>query len=508
MSDCPTIVVLGVQSRQEYIAQNNRLRQTIGASKLIDETTEEWRSQPRGGQVLYIGGGNAVLRFPSRSLAAQAIANWSADWLRRAPGIRLAAGWAPITESLGQAWHQARTVSLPHNEEWGALGLELGPLPFTRSCPDTGSAAVYEPGEPPAPPFLSAEALAKERSNKLLNQKLRQRQPDNEKLRLYVDQVLGSTWDFPTDLDELGLLPGKNQVAIIHCDGNGMGELFARLHCLPDSEFGRQLAARSNSCSAATLRAIVRTLQRLRDDLKAGFLRGEIDLYTNEHGRQLLPVRPLVDSGDDITWIAHGRLGLYLAAHFCKEFEWATEQLLGDRKTACAGVLFMPASRPFSRAYQLAAALCSAAKRHRRSEPDHLQHSWLDFHVDLHGAIDDLDWIRANQYQGLLARPYSLGSPIAPGTFLPEFDTKWRHFAETKPWAEARSRSKKLLESASAGIHSYQAQVDTFKRQSYPLPAGWNSSPREVFDALELLDFHSSWSFPVASYVAGATFHA
>ena len=51
---------MAVQSRQNFVTANNRLLQSVGASKLLDDIMNGWLTDPR---TLYVGGGNAAARF-------------------------------------------------------------------------------------------------------------------------------------------------------------------------------------------------------------------------------------------------------------------------------------------------------------------------------------------------------------------------------------------------------------------------------------------------------------
>src|SRR5690606_5681066 len=84
--------------------------------------------------------------------------------------------------------------------------------------------------------------------------------------------------------------------------------------------------------------------------------------------RVLLPLRPILLGGDDLTFLCDGRVALALTEAALKAFEAEVPSL--GRVTACAGVAIVPAHAPFAQAYALAEALCRHAKRRRQWEGD------------------------------------------------------------------------------------------------------------------------------------------
>ena len=94
-----------------------------------------------------------------------------------------------------------------------------------------------------------------------------------------------------------------------------------------------------------------------------------------------LPLRPIILGGDDLTFICHGKLGLYLAEKFINIWIQKANQGLNDLPaggfSACAGVAIAKTKYPFYRTYQIAEELCSLAKECHRKEGG----SWLDFYL-------------------------------------------------------------------------------------------------------------------------------
>jgi hypothetical protein len=125
--------------------------------------------------------------------------------------------------------------------------------------------------------------------------------------------------------------------------------------------------------------------------------------------KTILPLRPIIIGGDDITFVSEGRLGIWLAKIFLEEFQ---KQQVSDGKplTACAGVAITKAKYPFYRGYKLSEDLTRSAKDARKKANDN--GSWIDFHIAYGGFSGELKEIRENHYKtplvNLVLRPYKI----------------------------------------------------------------------------------------------------
>lgn len=471
------LLLVGTASVQRYIFASNRLKENAGASYLAWHATEQWRHNPRGGELLYAGGGNVALVFNTVDEAKKAVQGWSRSLLEQAPGLRPTAAVIAVTTTLRDAFRHAQKQLLL-NENAPPFGCDLGALPVTRTCPSTGLAANEKDIQAPQD-WLSAEAASKRRAAVKAAKRL-------------IDELAGvmENCALPLELEHLGVKEGASQIAIVHADGNGIGK--ALLHVVetsPDDQaFKTRLRAFSEGLSRiakeafnGTVRALVEALPRLESD---GILRLEIDAASNQ---RYLPLRPIVHGGDDLTFVCHGKLGLWLSTLYLRNFQEASRH----QYSACAGVLIMPLKYPFARGYELAEELCVEAKRKRKQKED--TGSWLDFHVLLEGSAGSLKTIREREYRAgdgseLLRRPYKLDD-------WPSVERLWQEFRDVWP----RSRAKRLFEVLARGKMATRTFLDTLTGVKLPecgdrvaQQEAWPThGPTPYFDALEMLDFHT-----------------
>lgn len=512
------IVVLGTASLQRYIFQSNRLKENIGASHLakywLDEgfleaikqaghtvdpnAWDAYKANPsmspsekpvdttRDVNLIYIGGGNAALLCKSQEIAKDVVKVWSRKLLENAPGLRVAVGYADVANSLAEAYRGALD-DLASCEEALPFGATLYGLPVVRTCTTTGLPASERSQEEDE--WISQSAASKRNQvgaaqNTIFNQ---------------FGSVLEEGQHFAIELDKLGGRTGESHIAVVHADGNGMGKhlIDVRKSAGEDADFLHHIRAFSASVSLLSQNALKETLQYLREAL----LRLKDDLSLED--KKIFPLRPIVYGGDDLTFVADGRLGLDLAAFYLKEFSKGKIRVLGKDTSvdACAGVAIVPTQFPFARAYHFADELCGLAKSHRRDKGNAIG-SWLDFQIVQEGSTRSIPALRAAQYrslegQTLHQRPYQM-----PG--------KWNDFVEilkkfqSQQWP--RSRAKGLLQTLTQGPTATKRFVEGVQWRGVELPSvkgmdakvkeiGWTGgdhldSSTPYFDPLEALDFY------------------
>jgi len=182
-------------------------------------------------------------------------------------------------------------------------------------------------------------------------------------------------------------------LAVIHADGNGLGQIFINLeqHIEGDQHDNRnyiqQFRAFSLALDVCTRQAFIEALS----------------VFPSEK-RQPLRLVPLVLGGDDLTVICDAQYALAFTQKFLQAFEQETQAsaVIGKiaanafgispgKLSACAGIAIVKPHFPFSTAYQLAEELTQSAKVVKevvkRSEQT-VPCSAIDFHIlyDTHGT--------------------------------------------------------------------------------------------------------------------------
>ncbi len=453
--DAYYLVLLETSGNQPFIFGTNKLRENVGASQLIHECgtrivlgvkelanqdlwhqeLTEFRKNLRDPEknlpidktssaieVVIATSGKAILAVKTDSLAKKIISEVTAKAIKEAPGVSLI-GVSTDVNAEADLEGIERSFRRLYSLHERARGAVPGPdyrflrLPVLDGCRTSGLPAslVMETSEEQPKSegrhvALSIVSLRKreaaerawERMSGLFrDQRGRSRLHDNLS---EVEAALKTTQD-------------ESWLAVIHADGNGFGELFAKF-------------AQSVRLSSETtpFRSYVEQLRNFSIGLEEAAERAFRAALEQEgkRTRGKLPVLPLVVGGDDVTVVCAGSLAVRLTRDFLLFFERETSlagpqgrsetalERLGDdvsaeaaepaqalravvRSTglqslsACAGLAIVKPHFPFHLAYNLADDLLISAKRfcrrvHRQSGGETLC-SVIDFHV-LHDSSD------------------------------------------------------------------------------------------------------------------------
>jgi hypothetical protein len=230
-------------------------------------------------------------------------------------------------------------------------------------------------------------------------------------------------------------------LAVVHADGNGLGEIF--LNFGEHTENNRDYVDKYRKFSLA-----------LDECTEQAFL-SSLDAFEGEKNG-LIPVIPLILGGDDLTVICDGKSALKFIEKFLINFEIETSSkerfggiiptiagkaLKVERLSACAGLAIIKPHFPFSVAYNLAEDLMQSAKNVKKKVVNAISKPYpcsaLDFHilydssdVELKRIRDKLEINNPKEKTLLHTRPYVVT------------DTNKLQEANGKDWAEFHSWEK------------------------------------------------------------------
>ncbi len=394
------LVLIETSGNQSFIFATNKLRENVGASELIYRTGTKYvfdavknlkvkvpgdpripseyppLSTQNPVEIILAASGKALLLVQNADVGRRIVREVTSRALEEAPGVDVYGVVSrdfdfddePIHPLVGEVHRQyervrsrlpgavARFQRLPIVAECATSG-----LPAARLACANDEVPVWEHRE------YSASVFAKVRARKGWEDRL--------KKVLHRQNVNHCLPDTLTGLEELGC----DWLAIIHADGNGLGQVFLnfdKLAKVTDNRDNRDYITKLREFSLAldecTERAFCQALRLLYP--RGGFL----------------PIVPLVLGGDDLTVICDGRQALRFAKEFLDNFEKATREhkaiqpILNNGVTSCAGVAIVKPHFPFFAAYQLAEELLQSAKKIAKQNPQSPV-SAVDYHI-LHDA--------------------------------------------------------------------------------------------------------------------------
>jgi len=465
------LVLIETSGNQNYIFSTNKLRENVGASELTWRTGAQWVldavSKVTGKpnlwaddaderrrnlcnstinvpiesgvpvEVITATSGKALLLVDTNKAGQEIIKNVTMWALEKAPGLDICGviskpfKWDEdvldkIMDDARERLEQQRTLR-------PGPAMRFLRLPIIRDCRSSGfPAAKWHEKEESDDKAKSIASICKWEAQE--KYKERMQTPEMEKQGV----------NFVRNIGELEKL--CEWIAVIHSDGNGLGEIFLK--------FGQHAG-----CSDASRnRGYVKKLRRFSIALdicaEKAFLAALDEMIKRKSNVWFdLPILPILLGGDDMTVICDGQAALQFTHDYLQAFEEQTgkshelfekgspqsqddlldivaeiaDAALKDRRlSACAGVAIVKPHYPFFSAYDLAEELINSAKdevkKHVVSpikDKNNRDLPWpcsaLDFHALYDSTASELDAIRSRLVRNggqtrLWARPYVVTS--------------------------------------------------------------------------------------------------
>lgn len=329
-----------VQGIQSYIFETNRLKEIIGASKIVESLNKinfkERYSLEKEPKVILQIAGSVILSFEIEEDVKKVFKKFIKDVKEKAYGI-----------VISQA-----VVSYDDYKEGRAKLEEM--LKIQRNIvdiPQDFHFSILKQNPRTAKPLFK---VAKEKQKEVFYDKSswQKLQAFNEFAR---DEIKNS--DEKPIFETEDLSNSKNKIAVIHADGNGLGNLVKDMD-------ENELIEFSDKLDFATNEAAKNAIKRVKNESKAEF----------KH-------RVIILDGDDLSIICDATYGLMFTEYFLDEFERLTERIYkGNNLTSSAGIVYCNEKFPLHYAVDLAKSLCLVAKKDSRTIDAILPPSSIMFH--------------------------------------------------------------------------------------------------------------------------------
>jgi hypothetical protein len=218
----------------------------------------------------------------------------------------------------------------------------------------------------------------------------------------------------------------------------------------------------------------------------------QLDLQTDKNGLKNFPIRRIITAGDDICFVTEGRIGIECAALFIEKLKSKVNEKNGKPYSACAGVAIVHRKYPFYKAYELAEALCSNAKKFGTEHtPDKSGSgiSSIDWHLEFGEVQDSLEQIKeeynANDGTKLRKRPYIVD---APDDVIKE--NKDRTYDSFRQLVQAIQDNEKYPRGIVKNLRAElkQGKIETEYYLKFHKMSGMLNKTDELFDAIEVMD--------------------
>ena len=356
-----------VQGIQDFIFQRNKLKEIVGASELVSnickDMFEDFGGKPE--KSIVRAAGKIIHIFENEAECKKAVLEFPKKVMTEAPGITINQAVVMLEGDLSDYETKSKVLeqNLRIQRNKATRSMTLGLLATKRS-PSTGlPAVIMDKGE-----FLD-EASARKTQNTQTTKGLMKTLSGDDNIQHQ---------EIAYNIEELA--GEKSWVAIMHADGNGLGKIVETV------------------CKNADDAKI---FSNLLDKITVKAARHAYKYVESEFKGKIIPIRPIVLGGDDLTVICRADLAVDFTKAFLEEFEkQSIEQLqalnyeaVKKGLTACAGIAFVKASYPFHYAYNLAESLCSHAKKKAKLINKDLAPSCLMFHKVQDSFIEDYNEI-------------------------------------------------------------------------------------------------------------------
>jgi len=535
------LAVYDVMGIQRFVFGTNRLKENIGGSILVEKVLSlflpqtikahtqkcytNWSKAERfemlhdpylEAEVIYIGGGNALVAYRDKDIEMKVTRAFSKLVFEKTYSLGVAS--ASIETDFTSNFDSERLKLFNELSKKKAEYIKTYPLmgiAITKQDIETGFpiTSFNQQGE-----YFTMEKYLKQKEEGEAFSRFVNGNRGNEY------SFLGEEFLYPREIDDLGQYEGENFIAIVHIDGNNMGRKIS--NCLQGyknyEEAVQKMRCLSLKISETYSNAFKNLVELIQENINGLEKRKIIKAAKAENGKRYLPIRPIILNGDDITFICHAKIALHLSEIF---LNYIKKQFISDLKSnlsACAGIAIFKSHFPFSKAYELAEECCTSAKAKAKfpfyTDGEKIG-NWIDFHVCYGGITENLSKFRERCYNvadlkapidrssdrvlkgyNLLWRPWCMDDSPETEQYSWEYFKKMnQYFLKDKETKWPRSKLKGLRDAYSHGAEAVRVFLEEANSRGYFLPEingqayerGFNADGcTPYFDVLEMMDLY------------------
>lgn len=519
------LAIYDISGIQSFIFATNKLREMAGGSEIVHRALfkfipeklrygkSSWQDEDfsqkiydgRKGNIIYIGGGNALVLFKDKATYEAVTIDLQKEIFELSGGgIRLchAAIEAPALDGSGSF---VDDIQRPLMQELTLYKQKNPPIQTVRGfafgAQDTetqeplirvakkGEQVWRSEKESSASSSLYASYSRYKKDQIFYESKNKEKSTDS------IRQYFADNFEQFRDKDE------KSFVAVVHIDGNTMGKQIINFaNGLTGTTLTNQLIE-MRSLSKEIASVYTNTLDATVNEI----FKNEIANVNKKSGNGTIPYREILADGDDITIIIKANKALKFCETFVKKLEDQNSKkyliLQNFHLSVGIGIAFVHDKFPFSTAYDIAEQLCKNAKKRGLEYTSSttgspvFPPSSMDFQIVKSGMTTDVDTYRRHHYylpnntNFLLRRPFlysSQGEDIEKCQY-----SKFKaSFEELKNMNIARNKLKTLQNAhviSAQELDYVKEMIEARKNCRLEL---WIEDTARYFDALDILDFY------------------
>lgn len=404
------LISLETGGNQAYIFATNKLRNVVGASELlyragtsyveravnkvtcsgsnVKDILDKKRIEDDPDvqlEVIIATSGKAMLLARDAEIARSFVTEWSKIVVTEAPGLDAVAVFSdtPVDLDLPLASEDERSYMSVFRETERKMSLlrvsgrtspmaRFQRLPIVADCKFSGLPAISCDKDEPC---VSAASL--------VQRDISRDEATNDRLKeLYINEEQRKM-----PMKGLSRLEGLGWLAVVHADGNGLGQLFINFDKLV-SDFVKEEYPKTEASGRHYI-DLYRSFSSALDRISRQAFRDAVaDVWKNDKA----DIVPIVVGGDDLTAVVDGKKSIEFAERFMQHFCNSTKvepdvssilRFAEDPKMPslgmCAGICVTKPHFPFSQSYRMAEELMQNAKQVKNKfGTDSIA---LDFHI-------------------------------------------------------------------------------------------------------------------------------
>lgn len=516
------LTIYDISGIQKFIFATGKLKEQVGGSNIVHKimyetlpsllndkgvVDEDWREpdynpfdfskKTKKGNVVYIGGGNAMAVFEDKAAMKQVTRDMQKEVYKLTAGnIRLCYAYVEVSDE-----------NQKYGEVYNTLMINMAEFKQTHSAVSSAggfaiNALDVNTGEPLIR-FSNGKVLAASIKSKLEN-------ADDNNL-LVVDNI-----NFTKHFEEHRKEDNKSFVAVTHIDGNSMGKSIQK--------FIESLDGKAESNIKTSLCQMKLLSQEIDNLYKEALSKTVVEIYKDQEKE--VAFRPVIRDGDDITFIIEAKKAFQFVKIYMKKLSEEIElkekypiMTGGEMKvSAGAGIAFVHDKFPFDVAYEYAEQLCKSAKTKLKelAEKGDIPESTscLDFQVIRSGIGDNIEEYRKKRYRlkdnkdseeeiddsekytfVLEARPYFFTDKKMQNAYA-NFEKLFNYVGENgEKKILARNKLKMLRNAYSEGVQAANDCYTLIRSRDKGGVAGDERAAfnedriAEFFDVLDVMDF-------------------
>ncbi|MGM9977795.1 MAG: Cas10/Cmr2 second palm domain-containing protein [Clostridium sp.] len=405
--------------KQNYIFKSNKLVENVGASLIIKNISENFNKKYKLDDKNFVtrGGGKTIYLFDNDKLASEFIGNYSKDLLEEYPGIELFFVKTNFDdekddykEKIDELYNKLEEKKNKREINGGLIGFGI-----ERKCQSTGMpASEFDKDD-----YISSEV------------KLKRDYATKNQEREFNELILKG-YTLEKEIGKLIKKDKKNYIAIVHIDGNSMGK---KLKGILDNVIKKRNESQKDY-NYRCISKMKKISEEINDLYKNAFKKMVQVVVKNEEklkeftrmDEKILPIRPLILAGDDVTFITSGVIGIECARIMLESISEKEVIIDGEnigKLTACAGVCIIKSGYPFIRAYNMAEELCQNAKKLLLERK--IDENALDYHIAQGEINKTISEIRSEYYTSEDANKNQKGNLTIKPLFL-KSNNGWKNY--------------------------------------------------------------------------------